>query len=288
MKPAIFQYFRPRTVDEAVHLMTEHEEARLLAGGQSLVPMMNLRLSYPAALVDLNSVPGLAGMSVEDGSLILGAMTRQRDTERSPIVGQYLPILAETLRYVGHPTTRNRGTVGGSLAHADPAAELPALMVAMSASFQLVGPDGERWLPASDFFQGYLTTAIGTGEILTRIRVPLVENEAGWAIREFSRRAGDFAVAGCIASLQTDSEGHVVQARLVPIGVSSRPERILTAEAELIGRRPESSDIDRAAAVVTEAVDPLPDLQGSTTYKRALVAELARRSLVAALKGVQA
>ena len=208
MKPAPFQYYAPTTVEEALTLLAENAgDGKLLAGGQSLVPAMNFRLAQPAALIDLNGVPELAYIRTEGGGLQIGAMTRQRSLERSPEVAQVAPLLAATMPYIAHTQIRNRGTLGGSLAHADPAAELPAVMVALDALFHLANLEGRRVLRAADFYQGLFTTALEPEEMLVRIDIPARPQGSGWSFHEFARRHGDYAIVGVAAVVQVDAGG---------------------------------------------------------------------------------
>ncbi|HKP74368.1 MAG TPA: FAD binding domain-containing protein, partial [Longimicrobiaceae bacterium] len=224
MKPAPFEYFRPGSVDEAVSLLVEHGwEAKLLAGGQSLVPAMNFRLAAPGVLIDLNRIPGLDGIREDGGGLRIGTMARQHAAERSGTVRALAPLLAEALPYVAHPQIRNRGTVGGSIAHADPAAELPAVMLALGARMHVVGPHGTRAIDAGDFFTGLFATALEHDEMLVEIEIPASAPRTGVAFAEVSRRHGDFGLAGLAMSVSLDDGGACSDARIALLGVGEGP-----------------------------------------------------------------
>ncbi len=281
MKPAPFQYYAPTTVEEALTLLAENAgDGKLLAGGQSLVPAMNFRLAQPAALIDLNGVPELAYIRAEGAGLQIGAMTRQRSLERSPEVAQVAPLLAATMPYIAHTQIRNRGTLGGSLAHADPAAELPAVMVALDALFHLANLEGRRVLRAADFYQGLFTTALEPEEMLVRIDIPARPQGSGWSFHEFARRHGDYAIVGVAAVVQVDAGGRCTDARLVYLSVGEGPTAASKAAAALIGEAPTPAAIAAAANIAAqEDVDPLGDIHASAAYRRHLVAVLGRRAL---------
>jgi len=284
MKPPAFDYAAPATVGEAVSLLERHEgEAKILAGGQSLMPLLNMRLARPGLLVDLGRVPGLDYIREVDGGLAIGAMTTQRTVERSPLVAARIPLLHAAMRFIAHPQIRNRGTIGGSLAHADPAAECPAIALAMDAELRVVGPGGERTIPAADFFVTYLTTALASTELLTEVRFPGLADGSGWSFLEIARRHGDFALAGAVATLTLDRGGRCSGARLVLFGVGSTPLRARAAEDALRGEKPSETLIERAAEKIGAAVDePLSDVHASAEFRRHLAAVLARRSLAEA------
>jgi len=263
VKPAPFKYLAAGGVEEAIAALAEHgDEAKVLAGGQSLVPMMNLRLATPAVLVDVNRVAELSGIAA-NGSLELGATTRQADAERSAAVAARAPLLAEALRHVGHPGTRVRGTLGGSAAHADPAAEIPAVLLALGAELVVHGPEGERTIPADDFFVSTFTTALGPDELLTRIRLP--SNGDAWGFAEVARSHGDFALAGAA----------VAGARIVLFGVADRPLRAREAEDALSG----GATPVEAARLAAAAIDPTGDAFTSAAYRRDVAAVVVRRAL---------
>jgi aerobic carbon-monoxide dehydrogenase medium subunit len=286
LKPAPFRYARPNSLAAAVGLLAAGDhEAKILAGGQSLVPMLNMRLVRPAMLVDLNGVPGLDGVTASPaGGLTIGALVRHAALAQAPLVSERAPLLAEAARHVGHAAIRHRGTLGGSLAHADPAAELPAALVALDALFVLHGPRGARAVPASEFFLGLMTTALAPDEILTEVRVP--PQGSGWGFAEVVRRSGDFALAGVAALLRRPpgSSGRCESARIVGFGVGGRPVRFAASEEILTspGLDPPAA-VARAAAAAAEACDPPDDVHASAGYRRHLVAVLTEDTLRQAL-----
>jgi aerobic carbon-monoxide dehydrogenase medium subunit len=281
MKPAAFEYFRPQTVDEALALLAEHAgEAKPLAGGQSLIPAMNFRLATPAVLVDLNALGELAYIKEGPDGLQLGGMTRQRSVERSALVLRAVPLLAETMPFIAHPAIRNRGTVGGSLAHADPAAELPAVMLALNAQFGVRSTGGSRRVPADEFFTGLFSTAIEPGELLTEVTIPAPAGRSGFAFQEISRRHGDFALVGVAASVTLDERGTCAAARIALFSVGDRPMLATHAADVLFGQKPTSEAIRAAAeAAATEDIDPSSDIHASAKYRRQLASVLTRRVL---------
>jgi len=285
VKPPPFEYHDPETLEEAIDLLVRYGgEARALAGGQSLIPLLNFRLARPAALVDLNRIPGLDGISRENGWLVTGSMTRQRRAERSATVARACPLLVEALCLVGHVQIRNRGTLGGSLAHADPAAELAAVATCLDAELVVAGPAGERRLPAGEFFVTYFTTVLEPAEILTGIRWPALEPGEGWAFIELARRHGDFALAGVACRLAlTAPGGKIARASLALCGVGDRPVRAGAAEAMLVGEQPGAELYRAAAAAVREAVEPDSDVHASAAYRRHLAGVLAERALALAV-----
>jgi carbon-monoxide dehydrogenase medium subunit len=278
LKPVPFQYARPKNLADAVGLLSAGDhDVKILAGGQSLVPLLNLRLVRPAVLVDLNGVPGLDGIAAgPTGGLTIGALVRHAALAQAPLVRLRAPLLAEAARHVGHAAIRHRGTLGGSLAHADPAAELPAALVALEAEFVVQGPRGKRTVPASRFFLGLMTTALAPDEILTEIRVP--PQGPGWGFAEVARRAGDFALAGVVALLgrPSGSSRPCESARLVGFGVGDRPARLIAAEETLT-----KGHLDPAAAA--QACDPPDDVHASADYRRHLAAVLTEDAVRQAL-----
>jgi CO/xanthine dehydrogenase FAD-binding subunit len=284
MKPAPFQYYAPTTLDEALTLLAQHaEDGKLLAGGQSLVPAMNFRLAQPTALIDLNGIPELAYIQESGDGLEIGAMTRQRALERSPLVARVTPLLAATMPYIAHTQIRNRGTLGGSLAHADPAAELPAVMVALDAGFHLANREGRRMIAAADFYQGLFITALEPDEILVQIDVPAFPHGSGWSIQEFARRHGDYAIVGVAAVVRIDANGCCTDLRLVYLSVGEGPTPASNAAASLAGRLPTSEAIATAARIAAhEDIDSLGDIHASVAYRRHLVEVLGRRALTEA------
>jgi carbon-monoxide dehydrogenase medium subunit len=281
MKPAPFEYHRPDSVEEALSLLAEHGyDAKLLAGGQSLVPAMNFRMAVPAVLIDLNRIAGLDGIAEVDGGLRIGAMVRQRAAERDPLVAARAPLIAETLPYVAHAQIRNRGTMGGSIAHADPAAEVPAVMLALDARFRLRGPNGERLVAAGEFFTGLFGTALEPDEMLTEIEVPAAAPRAGWAFDEVSRRHGDYALAGIAATVTVDEAGRCSSARVALLSVGEGPVLAAEAAAALIGEAPDEGAIRAAAEAASQRdVDPPGDIHASPEYRRQLVKVLVTRVL---------
>lgn len=278
MKPAAFEYYDPVTLHEALGLLAQlGEDAKVLAGGQSLVPMMNFRMVRPSHLVDLNRVEELRFLRVEHGNLRIGAMTRQRDLERSAAVAEGWPLLCEATRHIGHVQIRTRGTVGGSLAHAYPSAELPVAMIALDAEFVLRGPKGERTVRAGDFFISYMTTGLKLGELLVEIRVPPLPRRAGWAFQEVSRRHGDFALVG-VAALVTQDEASVMrQVRLVFTGPT--PVRHAKAEDLLVGQRPGKELFHEAARLAIQDLEQDSDIHASAYYRREVAGALAGKAL---------
>src|ERR1700733_8596474 len=247
MKLPPVEYEAPTTVADAVDLLAEHlDEASVLAGGQSLIPLLALRLARPAVLIDINGVAELSGVSAADGWVTVGAMTREYMAEESEVVAGAVPLLAAALPFIGHEAIRNRGTVGGSLAHADPAAELPAVARALDAEFVVRGPSGERVVPAAEWFEGYLTTSRRPDELLTEVRFPAAGRGTGISFLEVARRHGDFAIVGLAASL-TLSRGAITDARLAFAGMSDVPVRAADAEDLLVGGRPSTELFDGAA-----------------------------------------
>ena len=266
MKPPSFRYSSPATVPDAVALLVEHAEddARVLAGGQSLVPLMNFRLAHPGFLVDLRRVGGLDSIRMDGDVLVIGAMVRQSAAERSAEVRVAAPLLAEALGHVAHPPIRNSGTVVGSIAHADPAAELPTVALAMDAEMTAVGPQGERRIPAADFFQGPFTTALESDEILTEVRLP--QFAGGHAFVEFARTHGNFAVVG-VAALLAVTDGRITRAAIAASGVAPTPLRLTAAEQALDGVVPDGAAFRAAVDAGTAGLQPVADLQGSAATR---------------------
>jgi CO/xanthine dehydrogenase FAD-binding subunit len=282
MKLPPVDYEAPRTVPEAVGLLAEYQdEASVLAGGQSLIPLLALRLARPAVLIDINGTAELTGLSAANGWVAIGAMTREYVAEESGTVAGAVPLLAAALPLIGHEAIRSRGTIGGSLAHADPAAELPAVARALDAEFVVRSQSGERVIPAADWFQGYLTTSRRPDELLVEVRFPVAGPGTGTSFQEVARRHGDFAIAGLAASL-TLSGGTISDARLAFAGVSDVPVRATSAEDLLAGERPSAELFDAAARRATEDIDPPADLHGSSDYRKKVAAALVRRGLRAA------
>src|SRR5215472_7890750 len=282
MKLPHFDYEAPKTVAEAVELLADHlDEASVLAGGQSLIPLLALRLARPAVLIDINGIAELSGVSAANGWVTIGAMTREYVAEDSETVAGTVPLLAAALPLIGHEAIRSRGTIGGSLAHADPAAELPAVARALDAEFVVRGPSGERVIPAAQWFEGYLTTARRPDELLVEVRFPAAQPGTGVSFQEVARRHGDFAIVGLATSLVLSGEV-ISEARLAFAGVSDVPVRAVAAEDLLVGERPSAELFEEAARRAAEDLDPPADLHGSPDYRKTVAAAVVRRGLRAA------
>jgi carbon-monoxide dehydrogenase medium subunit len=282
MKLPHVDYEAPKAVSEAVELLAEHlDQASVLAGGQSLIPLLALRLARPAVLIDINGVDELSGVRAADGWVAIGAMTREYVAEESETVADTVPLLAAALPLIGHEAIRSRGTIGGSLAHADPAAELPAVARALDAEFVVCGQSGERVVPAAEWFEGYLTTSRRPDELLVEVRFPTAGRGTGISFLEVARRHGDFAIVGLAASL-TLSEGAISDARLAFAGISDVPVRAVHAEDLLVGETPSTELFAEAARRATDDIDPPADLHGSSDYRKKVAAALVRRGLRAA------
>lgn len=282
MKPARFDYHSPATIDEALALLGRYEgEARVLAGGQSLVPMMNFRLATPAAIIDLNRIPGLADIATVDGVIAIGAMARQRQLEFATLIREQLPLLSEAIHWVGHLPTRTRGTIGGSIAHADPAAEIPMVLQAVGGEVVVRGLQGERRIAAPDLFLSPLTTALNPDEILTEVHFPAMPPGASHAIEEFARRKGDFAIAAIAVMLVRDGE-RCTMARLATAGIGPVPVRLREAEMILEERGLGESAISAAAQRAAELVEPMADHNASVDFRRHLTGVLTRRAVLKA------
>jgi aerobic carbon-monoxide dehydrogenase medium subunit len=284
MKPAPFDYYLPATIDEALTLKARLDgEARFLAGGQSLVPAMNFRLAQPSALIDLNGLTMLAGIDEEaDGGLRLGALVRHRDLERRPEVARRHPLLREAAAQVAHPQIRNRGTVGGNLAHAEPASELPSVMVALGARMHARSITSERWVSAADFFTGALTTALRKDELLVEIAVPALPERTGTCFLEMARRRGDFALMGVAATLTLDPAGRCIAAKLIYCNADDRPLDAKQAAAALVGERIAAPAIEAAAEAAARAVRPAGGIHASAAFQRHLAGALTRRAVARA------
>ena len=278
MKPAPFDYHAPRTVAEAGGLLASLDNAKVLAGGQSLVPMMNFRYVIVDHLVDLARIGDLAGITVANGRMRIGAMTRQRDLEFSADVARLCPLMREALKHVGHRQTRNRGTIGGSLVHADPAAELPAVCATQAALIEIASVRGKRTVPFSEFSVAFMTTAVTPDEIVTAIEIPLWPQGHGYGFHEFARRQGDFAVVGAAALVELDDDKTVRRASVTLCGVGQAPMPMPEAEAVLVGKRPTVETI-RAAARTAKALTPISDIHASPDYRRHLAQVLMGRAL---------
>jgi aerobic carbon-monoxide dehydrogenase medium subunit len=284
VKPAKFEYHAPASVGEALEILERYQgEARVLAGGQSLVPMMNFRLATPAAIVDLNRIAGLAEIGEADGAVTIGAMVRQRRIEFAPLIAEKLPLLSAATRWIGHLPTRTRGTIGGSIAHADPAAEIPMILQVLEGEVVVRAPQGERRIRAADLFLAPLTTSLAADEIITELRFPAMPPEACHAIEEFARRKGDFAIAAISVMLVRDGE-RCTLARLATAGIGPVTVRLRDAEVILEERGLGDAAIAAAAEKATELVEPMSDQHGSADYRRHLTGVLTRRAVHKALK----
>jgi carbon-monoxide dehydrogenase medium subunit len=283
MKPAAFEYAVPETLAEAVALLAQHEgAAKPLSGGQSLMPVLNFRLAAPTLLVDLRRITGMDRIVVGADGTSLGAKVRWRDIEKSAALAKAQPLLCAAIEHVAHYQIRNRGTVGGSLAHGDPAAEMPGLAVALDARIRIVGAAGERVVPAHEFFTGALSTVLGHDELIVEVLLPPGPATRRWGFEEFARRRGDFALAGAAVWFDTDAGGRAVNAHVGVIGLSDRPRRLAAVEAVLNGNVVDSASIAAAAAAASAEVDPLNDIHASEQYRRALATTMVERALASA------
>ena len=283
MKPALFDYVAPETVEAAVAALSADDTARPLAGGQSLIPTMNFRLSTPGRLVDLRKIAALKGIAVEGGTIRVGAMTRHRELETHEGANAANPLIGEVLDNVAHIAIRNRGTVGGSIAHADSAAELPCLLVATGGAVSVQGPNGSRDIAADDLFEFHMTTALAQTEILTEIRIPALPPATGYAFEEFSRRRGDYALAGVCALIAVE-DGLCREARIAACGIGAKPVRLAAAEDALTGRAVDEAARAEAGEAAKDYVTAPADLQASVAYRRDLLAALVRRTAATAAK----
>ena len=286
MKPAKFDYYDPRSLDEALALLDRHrDDAKVLAGGQSLMPLLNMRLARPNIVVDINQIKELNYVRASDGGIAIGAIARQRALQTEKLIAERVPILQEAAYYIAHPQIRSRGTICGSIAHADPAAELPVLALALDAEMTLTSAKAARTVGAETFFQSFFTTALEANEILTEVRFPAPPKDNAWSVLEISRRHGDFAIAGIIAGLALEPNRQVItQARLVYFGVGPKPIRVKVAEEALIGKHAEEAAFEAAAQIAKQGIDPSNDIHASEEYRRAVAATLTKRALRAALQ----
>jgi len=281
MKPPRFQYGAPSTLQEALELLGRFgPDAKVLAGGQSLMPLLNMRLAAPAYLVDINRIAELDYIAARDDYLAIGALTRQRQVERAAVVQQRHPLIIEAIRHIGHMQIRNRGTIAGSIAHADPAAELPALLICLNGEVVASSTRGQRTIKAVDFFQGYLTTALEPDELLTEVRFPWLPPHAGRAFTEFARRSGDYALAGVVAAVIPGPDGRCQSAQIGYLGISGTPIRASTIEQLLAGTSLNDDAINVAAEAAAQLVDDeMSDIHATAEYRRALTTELTKRAL---------
>jgi len=281
VKPALFDYVAPRRIEDALEILATDEMARPLAGGQSLIPTMNFRIAAPSRLVDLARIDALKGLAIEGDVIRVGAMTRQRDLEQAAEVRRANPLVAEVLGNVAHIVIRNRGTVGGSIAHADAAAELPCMLLATGGSVVARSARGERTIAADDLFLFHMTTALDAGELLTEVRIPALPSSSGFAFQEVARRHGDYALAG-VCALVTLKDGLCTAVRLAACGVASKPTRLTEAESVLLGRPPDEDALAAAAEAARTHSTSGNDRQASADYRKDLVAALVRRTVTKA------
>jgi CO/xanthine dehydrogenase FAD-binding subunit len=281
MKPARFEYFDPRSLNDALGLLARYgDDAKLLAGGQSLVPLLNLRLARPALLVDINPLENELGkVCLEDGLLRIGALTRQREAERHPLMRELCPLLVRALRNVGHPTIRNRGTIGGSVAHADPSAEIPCALLALDGQVEARSQQSRRLIPAAEFFLGPFTTALRFDEVVTAVLLPRPPYGERVSFQEVARRHGDFAIVAVAAALIADDKGQVNQARLALAGAAPAPVRLTAVEDFLLGERLDAQRIAAAARLAAQAADPTSDIHASAEDRRHLTSTMVSRAL---------
>ena len=285
MKPAPFEYFAPETLAEALDLLQQRAgDARVLAGGQSLVPLLNFRLARPAALVDINGLDHLAYIHRDDGNIAIGAGTRQRQVLASDEVSGMCPLLSEAASYIGHPAIRNRGTVGGSIAHADPAAELPVVATALDAELVVQSSRGERTLKSDEFFVTFLTTAIEPDEMLVEVRFPSLGPRTGWSFQEVSRRYGDLAVVAVAATVVLDERDRCQRVRVALGGVGRTPVRARAVEQALTNAEPTQAGLAEAAQLVKGEIEPAMDIHASAEYRGDVAAVLVRRALQRAVE----
>jgi len=285
MKPASFEYDDPRTVDETLDLLARHgDECKILAGGQSLVPLMNFRLARPGRLIDINGVDSLGHIKVDNGRLLLGAMTRHVHVERSNDIAARWPLLHEAIGWVGHSQIRNRGTVGGSVAHADPAAELPAAFAALDARFHVMSKRGPRVLRWDQLFVSEFTTELAPDELLTAVEVPVQDPSTGTAFVEYARRHGDFALGGAAVTIKLARDGSCTAAAIALLSAGPRPVRAESAERMLTGVKVDDAAIKNASAEAVTGLHPTGDLHGSTEYRVKLLRVMTERALTKAVQ----
>ena len=284
MIPPEFDYHAPASLDEALELLGSLDDPKVLSGGQSLLPMLKLRLASPANIIDIGRIPGLDGISEEDGVLRIGALVTETELERAPEVAARYPILLDTARVIADPLVRNRATVCGNIAHGDPANDHPATMLALGAEVVATGPDGERTIAIDDFFQGFFMTALSPGEILTELRIPAPPARSGGAYLKLERKVGDYAVAGAAVQLALDADGTVAGAGIGLTNLGIAPIRASGAEEALTGRVPDAGAVADASAAAADAADPIADRRGSVEYKRNMARVLTGRAIGQALE----
>src|SRR5438874_3576091 len=281
MKPPRFRYCAPDMLDEALSLLDKYgEDSKVLAGGQSLIPLLNMRLAGPAYLVDINDISELNYIEAEDGYLAIGATVRQRQIERSSLVREKYPLLVEVVQHIGHMQIRNRGTIVGSIAHADPSAELPALLTCLNGEVVAQSIHGERVIKAEEFFTGYLSTGLNAGEMLTEVRFPWIPPQSGWAFMEFARRSGDYALVGTAAVVTPSLDDRCLSAHLAFLGITGVPVRVREVENILVGTPLDDQTLEVAAEIARTMVsDDINDVHATVAYRRALTADLTKRVL---------
>ncbi len=285
MIPPVFEYLRPKTIPEALAFLKQYgDSAKILSGGQSLIPMMKLRLARPAYLVDLNRIAGLSYIKEDGGYLKIGGLTREAELESSALVRSKYPLLTDTAAVIADPQVRNLATVGGNLAHGDPANDHPATMIALGAQVVATGGKGERVIPIEGFFVSLFTTALEQGEILTEIRIPIPPPKSGGAYLKVERKVGDFATAAVAVQLTLDGQGAVQKAGIGLTNVGATPVKAKKAEDFLRGKKPDAATIAQAAQLAADDAQPSSDLRGPAEYKKSLVKELAKRAISRALE----
>ena len=286
MKPAPFEYYVPDSIEQALDLLREHgDTARLLAGGQSLVPAMNFRVVQPGVLIDLNRVGELQYIRDDSATLHIGAMTRERALEFNPVISKKTPLLAEAMPHVAHPQIRNRGTLGGSLANADPAAELPVINLALGARLKVRNADGERWVEARNFFVGMFATDLAADEMLVEIELPAISSHTGWSFMEVAPRAGDYALMGVAALVTLDEDRRCTHARLVYLNAGDGPVEAMEAGSALEGKIPDSESIDAAVELASQKeINPFGNIHASPDFQRHLAQVLTRKTLKQAIE----
>ncbi len=285
MIPASFDYSAPSTLDEALKLLNElGDEAKILAGGHSLIPMMKLRFAEPEHLVDLNNVPGLSYVKIEGDQLKIGAMTKEVDLEDSAEIGDHFPIFHDAAKLIADPQVRNFGTIGGNIAHGDAANDHPAVMIALNAEVEITGLDGKRTVHIDEFFYGFYATAVQEGEILTEIRIPVPSGKSGNAYHKMERKAGDYATGGVAVQLTLDSDGTCTYAGIGLTNVNPVPLRASRSEEALVGTKVDDDAIEKAAQYASEDCSPSDDLRGSEDYKRRIIKVLTKRMIHKALE----
>jgi carbon-monoxide dehydrogenase medium subunit/2-furoyl-CoA dehydrogenase FAD binding subunit len=280
MKPCAFEYFNPQSVQEAIELLDRYgDEAKIIAGGQSLVPMMNFRLARPEILIDISAIKELEYIKTEGDELVIGALARERDIEQSPLVLEKWPFLSKAISFIGHSAIRNRGTIGGSLVHADPSAEIPTSLCALNGKVKVVGPSGEKILEPEEFFLTYLTTSLEPSDLLVEVRIPALPEKTGWSFGELSRRSGDFAIVAVGILLFTETPGVCREARISMGGVAPTPVRAEEAEALLAGQKITEKLIAAAAQQAAEETDTEPDYHASAEYRMDMARVFVKRGL---------